>query len=170
MVNRRFVVGLSVLSMSFLFFTGCNMTQTQRGAAVGTGVGAGLGAAIGSAIGGKKGALIGSGIGALTGAAGGSMVGDQMDARREEAEKIELQRQLEVEKQSRSGDGKTFIEGHHEYVKKKKWIDTSTRERVWVEGYEDNNRKVEGHYETRDVPSGRWEEYEEKVWIPDHYE
>lgn len=166
--NRTFIVVLFSFLIIGFCLSGC--TTTQQGAGVGAGAGAGLGAVIGSAFGGGKGALIGAGIGALTGATGGAIVGDHMDKQREEAEKAELQRQLETEKLSNSGAGQSFIEGHYEYVKKKKWVDTSSQERVWVEEFEDDERKVEGHYEKRNIPSGHWEEYEEKTWIPDHYE
>ena len=166
--NKFVSVLICVLTVTAFSLTGC--TTTQQGAGIGAGAGAGIGALIGNAIGGGKGALIGAGIGALTGATGGAIAGDQVDKKREEAEKLEMQRQLEAEKMSNSGEGKTFIEGHYEYAKKKKWVDTSKQERVWVEEFQDENKKVEGHYETRTVPSGYWEEYEEKTWIPEHYE
>ncbi|MGR3219939.1 MAG: YMGG-like glycine zipper-containing protein [Candidatus Anammoxibacter sp.] len=168
MANKSLIIVLSLTVITAFCFTGC--TTTQKSSGMGAGLGAGLGAAIGAAFGGGKGALIGAGIGALTGAAGGAMVGDQADQKREQAERSELQRQLEMERKSSSGQGKSFIEGHNEYVKKRKWVDTSKQERVWVEEFEDENRKVDGHYETRNVPGGYWNEYEEKTWIPDHYE
>ncbi len=147
--------------------TGGCMTTTQKGTAVGTGVGAGLGAGIGALTGNAgMGALIGAGAGAV----GGAMVGDHMDKKREEAEKADLQRQLEMERQSNTGQGKNKIDGHYEYVKKRNWVDTSTTERVWVEERVEGDRRIEGHYEDRKVPSGYWNEYEEKVWIPEHYE
>lgn len=66
--------------------------------------------------------------------------------------------------------GQKYIHGHYEYVKKRKWVDTSKKERVWVEEHTEGNRRIEGHYEHRKTPSGYWQEYEEKKWIPDHYE
>ena len=66
--------------------------------------------------------------------------------------------------------GDRRIEGHYEYVRKRKWVDTSKRERVWVEERVEGDRRIAGHYEDRNVPSGYWQEYEEKVWIPAHYE
>ncbi len=80
------------------------------------------------------------------------------------------ERQLEMERKSGSGQGQNYIEGHYEYVKKRKWVDTSKKERVWVEERLEGDRRIEGHYEDRNVPSGYWQEYEEKVWIPAHYE
>ncbi len=50
------------------------------------------------------------------------------------------------------------------------WIDTSKNERVWIEESYEGNRRIEGHYEVRKTPSGYWQEYEEKIWIPGHYE
>jgi hypothetical protein len=66
--------------------------------------------------------------------------------------------------------GQTHIHGHYEYKKKRKWVDTTRREKVWVEERIEDNRRIEGHYEHRRIPSGYWQEYEEKIWIPDHYE
>ncbi len=66
--------------------------------------------------------------------------------------------------------GKNYIEGHYEYVRKRKWIDTSQKEKVFVEERIEGDRRVEAHYENRLVPSGYWDEYEEKIWIPSHYE
>lgn len=68
------------------------------------------------------------------------------------------------------GGAKNYIEGHFEYVKKRKWIDTSQKEKVFVEERIEGDRRVEAHYENRLVPSGYWEEYEEKIWVPSHYE
>ncbi len=34
----------------------------------------------------------------------------------------------------------------------------------------EGDRRIEGHYEERLVPSGHWQEYEEKTWISGHYE
>ncbi len=67
-------------------------------------------------------------------------------------------------------EGKNYIEEHYEYVKKRKWIDTSQKEKVWVEERTEGDRRIDPHYEDRLVPSGYWEEYEEKIWIPSHYE
>ena len=82
----------------------------------------------------------------------------------------QMQRLLQLERQSRSGEGKIFIEGHHEYVKRREWVDTSKKERVWVGQRIEGGKRIEGHYEVRFVPSGKWQEYEEKTWIPGHYE
>jgi hypothetical protein len=40
----------------------------------------------------------------------------------------------------------------------------------WVAERYEGNRRIEGHYEEKLVPSGRWQEYEEKTWIPSHHE
>ncbi|HLG31280.1 MAG TPA: hypothetical protein VI387_13810, partial [Candidatus Brocadiales bacterium] len=69
-----------------------------------------------------------------------------------------------------SGQGKTFVQGHYEYINKKEWIDTTKTERVWVPEHTEGDRTIEGHYEEKPVPGGYWREYQEKVWIPDHYE
>lgn len=146
---------------------GCLTTQqgTGVGALGGSAAGAGVGAALGNW---GLGAMIGAGIGALSGA----VVQDQLDKKRQKKEIQELEEAKgpSTEVQAPSTSGKTFVEGHYEYVKKRKWIDTSEKERVWVDERVEGDRRIEGHYEDRVIPSGYWEEHEEKVWVPDHYE
>ena len=149
-----------------ILVTGC-LTTTQKNSGIGTGIGAALGAGIGALVGDP---VMGAAIGAGAGALGGALVGDDLDKKREEAEKADLERQLELERKAGSGEGKNYIEEHYEYVKKRKWIDTSKKERVWVEERVEGDRRIEGHYEDRVIPSGYWEEYEEKIWVPTHYE
>ena len=154
--------------------SGCISAQQSTG--VGSVAGGGLGAGIGMAFGNPAlGALIGAGVGAL----GGALAQDHLEKKRMKKETEELEKQLmegreaqakaSPDKASASG-GKTFVEGHYEYEMKKKWVDTSKKERVWVEEKMEGERRVEGHYEERVVPSGYWDVYEEKVWVPDHYE
>jgi uncharacterized protein YcfJ len=165
-MRGKIVVTVMCIAAISILATGC-LTTTQKGAAVGTGAGAALGAGIGALTGSPAmGAAIGAGAGAL----GGAIVGDQMDKKREQREKADMQRQLEMERQSSSGQGKNYIEGHYEYVKKKKWVDTSKTEKVWVEERIEGDRRIDAHHEDRLVPSGHWQEYEEKTWIPAHYE
>ncbi|MCR4290243.1 MAG: glycine zipper domain-containing protein [Candidatus Scalindua sp.] len=165
MYKKTIIAVMCVAAISVLT-TGC-MTTTQKGTVGGAGLGAALGAGIGALTGNAgMGAAIGAGVGAV----GGGLTGDHLDKKREAAEKADLQRQLEMERQSGSGKGLNKIEGHYEYVKKRKWVDTSKKERVFVEERMDGDRRIEGHYEDRNVPSGYWQEYEEKVWIPEHYE
>ncbi len=165
MRNSIIVTVICVAIVSSLA-NGC-LTTTQKSAAVGTGAGAATGAVIGALTGSPAmGAAIGAGAGAL----GGALVGDHLDKKREEQERAELYRQLALEKQNSSGQGKNYIEGHYEYVKKRKWVDTSKKERVWVAERYEGERRIDGHYEERLVPSGQWQEYEEKTWIPGHHE
>ncbi len=149
-----------------VFTAGC-LTTSQKGAVIGTGTGAALGAGIGALTGNPG---MGAAIGAGAGAIGGALVGDHIDEERREAERYEWHRQLEMERLSSSGQGKNHIEGHYEFVMKKKWVDTSRKERVWVNEHYEGNRRIEGHYEERLVPSGNWQKYEEKTWVPAHYE
>ena len=165
MKSKIILCAICIVAVSILT-SGC-LTTTQKSAGVGTGVGAALGAGIGAIVGDPA---LGAGIGAGAGALGGALVGDHMDKQREQRENADLQRQLELERRSGSGEGKNFIEGHYEYVKKRKWVDTSKKERVWVDERTEGDKRVEGHYEERLVPSGNWNEYEEKTWIPAHYE
>ncbi len=165
MRGKIIAIVMCIAAISILT-TGC-MTTTQKSTAVGAGTGAALGAGIGALTGSPAmGAAIGAGVGAV----GGAMVGDHMDKKREEAERAEMQRQLELERKAGSGEGKNYIESHYEYVKKRKWVDTSKKERVWVEERTEGDRRTDAHYEERVVPGGYWQEYEEKVWIPSHYE
>ncbi len=87
---------ISITSITILI-TGCfTTTTTQKGAAIGTGGGAAVGAGIGALAGSAgTGALIGAGAGAV----GGALVGDHYDKKREDEEKAELNRQLELERQ-----------------------------------------------------------------------
>ncbi len=87
---------ISITSITILI-TGCfTTTTTQKGAAIGTGGGAAVGAGIGALAGSAgTGALIGAGAGAV----GGALVGDHLDKKREEQEKAELYRQMELERQ-----------------------------------------------------------------------
>ncbi len=153
MSRKIFLAAICVASIAILT-TGC-MTTTQKGTAVGTGAGAALGAGIGAIVGDPA---LGAGIGAGAGALGGALIGDHMDQKREAAEKAELERQLEMERKSGSGQGQNYIEGHYEYVEKRKWVDTSKKERVWVEERLEGDRRIEAHYEDRNVPSGYWQE------------
>ena len=164
---RKFIFAVVCVASIAILSTGCQMTTTQKG----TGFGAGLGAALGAGIGALTGnAGMGAAIGAGAGAVGGALTGDHMDKKREAAEKAQLYRQLEMEKQSSSGQGQQKIDGHYEYVKKRKWVDTTKNERVWVEERIEGDKRIEGHYEERPDESGYWQEYEEKSWIPEHYE
>lgn len=74
---------LSILVLvSTLLLWGCAqpMSQTQKGAAYGTGIGAAVGAGLGQAVGGDtKSTLIGAGIGAALGGVAGGSIGRYMD-------------------------------------------------------------------------------------------
>lgn len=72
----------ALLALGALLMAGCAqpMTQTQKGAAYGTGIGAAVGAGLGQAIGGDtKGTLIGAGIGAAVGGLAGAGIGNYME-------------------------------------------------------------------------------------------
>ncbi len=86
-MNRRFVKGIATAATASVLFAGCasdgTMTQTGKGAAIGTVSGAALGAAIGSFSGNAgRGAL----IGAVGGALAGGMVGAYMENQRKDFE------------------------------------------------------------------------------------
>ena len=63
-----------------LLLSGCNASNTTKGAAIGAGGGAALGAAIGQLIGkNTKGTLIGAAIGTAVGTGAGVLIGKKMD-------------------------------------------------------------------------------------------
>jgi len=72
---------LSVLSLcALILMSGCNASNTTKGAAIGAGGGAALGAAIGQLIGkNTKGTLIGAAIGTAVGTGAGVLIGRKMD-------------------------------------------------------------------------------------------
>jgi len=164
------VKGLAVVSAALaltlpLVLGGCSTMGTAT--ALGTALGAGLGAVAGHQSGhAGEGTAIGAGVGALTGALVGSVMENQ--ELRAERRVIERHRRV-VYSEPYRGSG-TWVDGHYEYLRKKEWVDTTTTERVWVEEYWNGNRRIEGHYEVRKIPSGYWREYEEKIWVPGHYE
>ena len=165
-MRGKIIVTIMCVATISILTTGC-LSTTQKGAVIGTGVGTATGTMIGTFTGNTA---MGAAIGAGTGAVGGALVGDHMDQKREEAERADMQRQLALERQSSSGQGKNLIDGHYEYVKKRKWVDSSKKERVWVDERYEGDRRIEGHYEEKLIPGGHWQEYEEKTWIPEHYE
>ncbi len=70
------VCGLSIL----LMLSGCDASNTTKGAAIGAGGGAAIGAAIGQLIGhNTKGTLIGAAIGTAVGTGAGVLIGKKMD-------------------------------------------------------------------------------------------
>lgn len=81
--------GVFALAVSLLVPTGCNFTNTGKGAAIGGGAGAALGAALGAAFNGGKGAAIGAAIGAGIGAGAGTLIGNKMDKQKKELAAIE---------------------------------------------------------------------------------
>lgn len=93
------VVGVPALAICVLGMgmTGCSsMTNTGKGAAIGTGGGAALGAAVGALIGGGKGAAIGAAVGAGVGAGAGVLIGKKMDKQQKELQQ-QLAQQAQVE-------------------------------------------------------------------------
>ncbi len=80
-----------------MLLSGCNMSNKQKGALIGTAgggaVGTGLGAALGAIIGGKSGAKLGSaigaGVGVAAGATAGTLIGKKMDKAAAAAAEVE---------------------------------------------------------------------------------
>lgn len=87
----------ALIAAAALALTGCeNMSERQKGTAVGAGVGAVVGAAIGSATGGKAatGALIGGAIGAV----GGNLWSKRMEDKQKEMEKATAGTGIDVQR------------------------------------------------------------------------
>ena len=78
----------ALLSVAILF-TGCNASNTAKGAGIGAGGGAAVGAGIGALINGGKGAAWGAGVGAVVGGAAGALIGNKMDKQKKELEQIQ---------------------------------------------------------------------------------
>lgn len=161
-----------ILLMPAILWLGC--TATEQGAGIGAMTGAGLGAIIGHQSGrGGEGAAIGAAAGAIA----GGLIGHQADKEQYQMRRSQVYEQgrwdsrAEVPSSGPAVKGRgTWVEGHYEYVTKQEWVDTTTTERVWVEEQVIGNRRIEGHWEERPVPSGYWRTYEEKTWVPAHYE
>ncbi len=76
-----------VLSVALLSgTTGCNMSNTGKGALIGGGGGAALGSVVGAIAGNGKGAAIGAAVGAAVGAGAGALIGNKMDKQAKELE------------------------------------------------------------------------------------
>ena len=68
--------------------SGCNMSNTGKGAMIGTGGGAAVGAGLGAIFGKGKGAAIGAAIGAVAGGVAGTLIGKKMDKQAKELAQI----------------------------------------------------------------------------------
>lgn len=153
------------LVLTALLLVGC--TNTEKGAVIGGASGAGIGAIIGNQSG-RSGE--GAAIGAAAGTILGGLIGHQVDKEEERRTTSRAYRQGVRHAETAPPPGKsTWVEGHWEYITKKRWVDTSETERVWVEEHIEGDRRVEGHWEERTVPSGYWEEYQKKVWVEGHW-
>ncbi len=99
---------LCIASVSILT-TGC-LSTTQKGAVIGTGVGTATGTMVGTFTGNTA---MGAALGAGAGAVGGALIGDHLDKKREEQEKAEIYRQLELEKQKPPAQKKKYVKRHN---------------------------------------------------------
>ena len=98
LVLRRSHSVLVALLSTALLLGGCSsLSNTQKGAAIGTGAGAAAGAAIGKAAGGTAEGAI---IGAVVGGTAGAIIGKRMDKKAEE-----LDQELENAEVERVGEG-----------------------------------------------------------------
>lgn len=80
---------LSCILIAGMLFTGCNMSNTGKGALIGGGSGAAVGAGLGAIFGKGKGAAIGAAVGAAVGTTAGALIGKKMDKAAEQAKQVE---------------------------------------------------------------------------------
>jgi len=93
--SKNWRLGVCAMAAAALLSTGCaDMTEQQRGTAVGAGVGAGAGAIIGSATGGRAGT--GAVIGGALGAVAGNLWSRRMEERRNAMEQATRGTNVEV--------------------------------------------------------------------------
>lgn len=96
--SRRLLPLFAALVSTALLLGACSsLTNTQKGAAIGTGAGAAAGAAVGKAAGGTAEGAI---IGAVVGGTAGAIIGNRMDTKAEE-----LDKELESGEVERVGEG-----------------------------------------------------------------
>jgi len=108
MRSKIIITFICIASISILT-TGC-LSTTQKGAVIGAGVGTATGTMVGTFTGNTPmGAALGAGVGAV----GGALVGDHLDKKREEREKAEGDRQLELEKQQNSAQDIQYAKRHN---------------------------------------------------------
>ncbi len=103
-MRGKIIVTVMCIAVLSILTTGC--TNTQKGAVIGTGVGTATGTMVGTFTGDP---VMGAALGAGTGAVGGILVGDYLDKKREEQGKVELYRQIELEKQKSSGSEEHYV-------------------------------------------------------------
>jgi outer membrane protein OmpA-like peptidoglycan-associated protein len=83
-LKRTPLSAILMLALAVVVATGCqSLSNTEKGAAIGTGTGGAAGAAIGKAVGGTAEGAI---IGAVVGGAAGAIIGQRMDRKAEELE------------------------------------------------------------------------------------
>lgn len=80
---------LSCILVTGMLLTGCNMSNTGKGALIGGGSGAAVGAGLGAIFGKGKGAAIGAAVGAAVGTTAGALIGKKMDKAAEQAKQVE---------------------------------------------------------------------------------
>ena len=107
MRSKIIITFLSIAFVSILT-TGC-LSTTQKGAVIGAGVGTATGTMVGTFTGNTA---MGAALGAGAGVVGGALVGDHLDKNREEQEKVERYRQLELEKQNSSAQEREYAKRH----------------------------------------------------------
>jgi len=147
--KRMKQVGWGVGLVVLLATSGCHATLSRNTAIWGLAMGAGLGALAGIPSGGiLQGALVGAG----TGMAAGSLVGQQaeLDRQAQEEEKFLDHVERDFSKDEAKAAGAPPSEGA-------RWVDTSYRQRVWVEDRWDGQEWVDAHYEERMIAAGHWQ-------------
>ena len=103
-MRGKIIVTIMCVATISILTTGC-LSTTQKGAVIGAGAGTATGTMVGTFTGNTA---MGAALGASVGAVGGALVGDHLDQKREEQEKAERYRQLELEKQKSSFKEKKY--------------------------------------------------------------
>ena len=107
-MQSKIVITFICIAAISILTTGC-LSNTQRGAVIGTGVGTATGTMVGTFSGNTA---MGAALGAGAGAVGGALIGDHLDKKREEQDKAEIYRQLELEKQKSPVQNKNYLKNH----------------------------------------------------------
>ncbi len=156
-MRSKIIITFMCIAVISILTTGC-LSTTQKGAVIGTGVGTATGTMIGTFTGNTA---MGAALGAGAGAVGGVLVGDHLDKKREEQEKAEIYRHLELEKQKSSDNEKHYVKRHTKNRLSKippGHMPPPGKCRIWYPGRPPGHQPPAGDCEVLEgqVPPGAW--------------